>query len=461
MIQNTYAGAGVLIEDLNLDGWLDLILLRRNGVRLLLNQQNGEWQEGAVPEIVGIAENGSIVDYDGDGDQDIVINSVLASDVLWTQEEDGWRVDDLLSPINSGSSVWYDINKDQRLDLLIAGYGNDQDPAFSVAFENGAKFAGEDNIVLFQQEGHTLEQVSIFSGNSFQDFTFNLSVLPFDSNQYWDVFTTNDFGMLNDPHKLFWNQGGEEHALATESLGIEARMFGMGLGIVDYNSDQRPDLMITNIGNPVFLLSAGAQWYDASLSLGFQQTEERATCWGVDWGDVNRDGHPDLWMGCGPLPIHEGDEIPNPPDQPDALFLWTENGYQDVSSEWGVDRRSNTRGGGFADLNNDGCLDLIRVPLDAAVEIFEGKCTTGNWLKIRLNDRGTAGIGSQVEVLSDGEHWTDWMTAGGNSFSTYLPLELYFGLGKEDAVDIKVTWSDGEQNIFEGISSNQAITLER
>ena len=44
--------------------------------------------------------------------------------------------------------------------------------------------------------------------------------------------------------------------------------------------------------------------------------------------------------------------------------------YLDMAQEWGVDSKGNTRAGGFADLNNDGCWELIQVPLDGPVEIF-------------------------------------------------------------------------------------------
>ena len=51
-LSNSYAGAGILIEDINLDGLLDLVLLRRNGNRLLLQSESG-WDEKELPAAEG------------------------------------------------------------------------------------------------------------------------------------------------------------------------------------------------------------------------------------------------------------------------------------------------------------------------------------------------------------------------------------------------------------------------
>ena len=456
--RNSYAGAGVLVEDIDKDGFLDLILLRTNTIRLLLYREE-TWEELALPSIAGIASHGSIIDFDRDGDMDILIHTVNSHDVLFRQEAGEWITEDLPSPEFSAGSSWYDINADGFLDLTIAGYGNDQSPLFSAAFDAGIPINGDKSYLFLQTENGQLIESELFPPLERIPFTFNLTWLPIDTDPYWDLFSVNDFGMLNGGHQVFWNEEGANLSLATETLGLEQKMFGMGLAVTDINQDQRPDMVITNIGSQVTLLSDGNTWYDATISLGMEATEERYTCWGTDWGDINNDGHLDLWLGCGPLPINEDDSLYNPDQQPDALFLWTPEGYRDVATQWGIHRKTNTRGGGFIDINRDGCLDLVRVPLEGEAELFSGACT-GNWLVVRLDD-GNSGIGSQIEVRSESFHQTAWMTAGGTSFATYLPLEKHFGLAEDSEVTLKITWPNGSIQEIQHVEINQYQTIIR
>ena len=454
---NTYAGAGVLVEDIDGNGLLDLLLLRRNGNRLLLQQEDG-WVASPLPVIEGIACNGSIVDFDQDGDMDILINTIWGNDVLLIQDRLSWDVIELPSPVFSAGSAWYDINKDGLLDVSIAGYGNDQAPEFGEAFDAGASYAGENSFLFLQNTDHDLLESNLLPSLPINPFTFNLAWLPLNGDVYWDLFSVNDFGMLNGGHQVFWNEQGTL-SLSTEILGLEREMFGMGLAVTDLNADQRPDLSISNIGNIVSLLSDSGTWYDSALSFGFEATEDRHTCWGIDWGDVNNDGQMDLWLGCGPLPLNGDPNFYNPQSQPDALFVWTPEGYQEVASSWAIDSHSNTRAGGFVDLNRDGCLDLIRVAVDGPAEIFEGTCS-GNWINIRLND-GMHGIGSQIEVITEATRQTAWMMAGGTSFATFLPLERHFGLGTSQSVDLRITWADGFIQTLSNIEVNQHLEIER
>ena len=67
-------------------------------------------------------------------------------------------------------------------------------------------------------------------------------------------------------------------------------MFGMGVAQADINEDRLPDLFVTNIGNPVQLISSEDGWIDMALAMGLGLNEEQSTCWGADWHDVNNDG---------------------------------------------------------------------------------------------------------------------------------------------------------------------------
>ena len=185
---------------------------------------------------------------------------------------------------------------------------------------------------------------------------------------------------------------------------------------------------------------------------------------GVDWYDVNNDGHEDLWVGCGPIE-HPDSNIftDSPSEQPDALFLWTEDGFVDVASDWGIDRTNNTRGGGFVDINQDGCAELARVPRNGPTEIFIGTCPEHHaWLDVELDD-GNAGIGSTVVVEMNGHRQVRWMTAGGRSIATFFPQVVHFGFGAtgKQTVDVEVHWSDGSVSEFRDVDTNRRIVFDK
>ena len=60
----------------------------------------------------------------------------------------------------------------------------------------------------------------------------------------------------------------------------------------------------------------------------------------------------------------------NPRYQPDALYIQDAGQLVDVADEWGINRTAVSRGGVWADLNNDGFLDLITSPVDGPVKAY-------------------------------------------------------------------------------------------
>ena len=455
---NVFGGAGVLIEDIDQDGWMDLVLLRRTGIRILLNRQN-RFEEMSAPEIAGIPADGSIVDWDQDGDMDLLINTVFGDDVLCTWD-DGWSTQTIESPEYSAGTTWYDVNRDGLLDFIIVGYGDDQVEAMFESIESGIPYPGEENQLWIQQPDHSFEQRPNFEQNNMAAFSFRATMLPFQQQTDWDLLIVNDFGHVNGGHQLFSLDNGQFSAIPA-GHGLDIGMYGMGIDATDINDDLIPDVLITNINDPVMLVSQADFWVDTTLSMGLEAIDELQVCWGVDWYDVNNDGHEDVWIGCGPLLFAEV-EPESFLEQPDALYLWTPEGYKDVAPSWGIDATTNTRGGGFADFNNDGCAELIRVARTGPAEMYAGRCPADNhWLDIRLDD-GNRGIGATVIATTNNTRQVRWITAGGTSLATFLPQVAHFGFGADrrlKTVDIQVRWRDGSVSDYT-VDVDQQITLK-
>lgn len=459
-LTHVMAGAGMLVGDLNGDAQLDLVHLRRSGVHIHI-REGDEWLSDSFQELDFLASGGALLDWDQDGDVDIFLNTVFGPDVIWIREGDSWSSELLDSPIYSGGNAWYDVNEDGLLDVVSAGYGNDQTEALLEAFQSNTPYPGEHNFYYEQVNAGQFESVENFDTVGLPNFTFMPIFLPFLEGERWDLLLINDFGQINGGHQLLQIVDGDFQPVE-EGHGLDVQMHGMGVDATDLNGDQIPDVFITDINRPMLLTSSGdGTWVQSALAYGFELQEDQEVCWGVHWYDINNDGHEDLWIGCGPLVYADGEESDSPLEQPDALFLWTEEGYVDVAPEWGMASTTSTRGGGFVDLNDDGCAELIRVARNGPSEIFLGECPEENtWLDIELED-GNAGVGSTIVVSDGNREQVRWMRAGGTSIAMSFPQRVHFGFGSKTSltVDVEVTWTDGTTSGFSDVSTNQRIVL--
>ncbi|MDZ7690974.1 MAG: ASPIC/UnbV domain-containing protein [Balneolaceae bacterium] len=150
-------------------------------------------------------------------------------------------------------------------------------------------------------------------------------------------------------------------------------------------------------------------------------------------------------------------------------FAFKNNGdlsFNDVSDEWGVDQHALSNGAAYADLDNNGTLDLIVHNINESPFIFNNTARQqngNNFLKIHLEgtDKNPSGIGTRITVIADDGTTFYQEKYPVRGFQSSVDPDFLFGLGNHKQVDIQVVWPDQSSDMLRRVSANQTIVLQQ
>ncbi len=120
------------------------------------------------------------------------------------------------------------------------------------------------------------------------------------------------------------------------------------------------------------------------------------------------------------------------------------------------------RGAAYADIDNDGALDVLVTTNGGRAYLFHNEGTTGHSLRIKLQgvQSNRDGIGAVVRLASGKDkQWK--MMRSGSSYLSQSELVLTFGLGSATRADaLEVEWPSGPVEKLKGINAGQTVTIE-
>jgi len=331
---------GLAIGDLDGDGLDDLYVPQHSGLpnRVYLRQADGTALDATQAAHAGVLENtrsALIVDWDSDGDQDLLL---AVGPALLSMKNDGKGVfgDYQLTKAGSPGDIYSlsaaDPDNDGDRDVYACRYATN-----GVLFSVPTPYHDADNgnpNVYFRNDGGRFEVATAEVGLDDNNTKFSLASVweDFDLDGDLDLFVANDFGR----DSLYRNEGGHFTEVAGE-VGADDVSAGMGASVADYDLDGDPDLYITNMFS-----SAGQRivpqekfmggdnpevhvYYDrhargntllANRGDGtFEAVTERAGVavggwgWGARFVDLNNDGLEDLWSPDGFLTNEKPDDL--------------------------------------------------------------------------------------------------------------------------------------------------------
>ena len=386
-------GGGVAAGDYNGDGHLDLYITNSAGPNgLFRNVGNGTFTDVAAsagvddPDATGYGAGWA--DYDNDGDLDLYVANFGASR-LFRNDGDG-SFADVTAPSGVADPdgdhrtmgvAWGDFDGDSFLDLLIVRHLMEIGGKLALDTEGLARASRP--LALFHNQGdgtftnathllsEDLEYPSPVKGAGFKP-----AFLDYDNDGDSDIYIVNDFGSANYPNVLWRNDGRDASGDViftdvSEQSGTDLEIFGMGLAVGDYDNDGDFDFYMTDIGEGKFLKNLG----DGSFANATQSTgtgrgsipenwfDSMSVGWGTVFADLDNDGRLDLYAVAGQM---DNDPCFNMEHQPNALFVNTGDGaFADVSGASGADDPGTGRGVAHGDFNGDGLLDLFVVNIGA------------------------------------------------------------------------------------------------
>jgi hypothetical protein len=446
---------GVTMADVNNDGFLDLYVCRFNAPNLLyLNDGHGHFKEighQAGVDLVSGSVVGAFEDYDRDGKLDLFVLTNIQDAKrspdgepchLYHNRGDGTFEDVTakagisLEPGHGHAATWFDYNGDGWPDLYVT-----------------CDFSGPDH--LYRNNG---------------DGTFTDVLATAIPHTPWFSMGADSADINNDglPDLFAAEMAGTTHFKSKVAMG------DMG-GLVNYM-----DTLVTPqyMKNAMFLNSGTDRFLEVAKMTGLGSTD---WSWSPRFEDLDNDGWVDLHVTNGMVRPFINSDLLNqikklqsqkeiialmksqPPQREINLTFHNEHNlrFTKVQKDWGLDHNGVSFGSAFADLDNDGDLDLVYVNFEDTLSVYRNDCPAGNSIVVQL--KGTAsnkyGVGAQAIAHTEQGIQTRRITVARGALSSSEPI-MHFGLGTSTKVaELEIRWPSGQVQKFADLAANQRYVI--
>lgn len=500
---------GVCMADVNGDGWLDIYVCysgkmekEQRANQLFIN--NGVKEKGGVPTFTerakeyGLDGEGafttqvSFFDYDLDGDLDMfMVNHAdmffnpffnttrlrskrhpFFSNRLYRNNEGHFEDVSEKAGIFGGANNFSlnvsvgDINGDGYPDMYVTNDYEEQD--FLYLNNKNGTFTEVAKKAFGHISRNTMGTDLADYNNDLMPDLISLDMLPEgnrrqkmlkgpDEFDRYQMMVDSGYHHQNMRNMLQLNRGITKEGIPVFSeigqlAGISATDWSWSALLADYDNDGLKDLYITN-GIMKDFTNQDFVKYDVP------DARVKAQASGLDLST------PEAYEKN--FPVSElikqlsSEKVPN--------YIFRNKGnltFQNTTEDWGLNDENISTGAAYADLDNDGDLDLITSNINEKATIYRNnaeKLTGNKFLKIKLNGTGKNRFGTGAKVyldLGNSKQYQEAIPVRG--FQSSVENVLNFGLGKQNLIrQVKVVWPDGKEQVLNQIKANTTLVFDQ
>lgn len=475
---------GVTMADVNQDGWLD-IYVSVAGIwttkKNLLYINNGA--AGGIPTFTEAAEAYGIADTG-----------------------------------NSTQATFFDYDLDGDLDLYVANYPIVDTRTGILNYRQMMNFVRpNDSDHLYAYENGRFVDVTAQAGVLRFGLSLGVAVGDYNADGWPDLYVSNDFAT---PDYFFINNGNGIFSDKVEEATNHTGFYGMGIDAADINNDglldilqvdmspednfrsksnmasMEPDVFWTMVNNGMhyqYMKNALQlhMGYDDNGVPQFGEISQLANVALTDWSwaaliaDFDNDGWKDLFVTNGSRrEINNKDffkEMNKDKQMASRYVEWVNKmpeakvknyavrnfgnlKFEEIATDWGIDFEGWSNGAAYADLDNDGDLDLVVNNIDEFSIVYENNSTQkgkGNFLRLKMQgpSKNRFGFGTKATILYDGtKQYLELSPTRG--FQSSIEPVLHFGVGEKKAIDtLLIRWPDGRSQILTSVKTNQTLVI--
>ncbi|TSD66455.1 RNA-binding protein [Inquilinus sp. KBS0705] len=479
----------------------------------------GAWKTGVtMADVNGDGLLDIYICYSGLGDNDKRRNELYINKGHNKFEEKAkqYGLDD---PGYSTQTVFFDYNNDGRMDMFLLNHNIKKINNIELAQVKGQTDELASN-KLFENQGNHFVDVSKKAGIIQNPLTFGLGVAIADINKDGlpDIYVTNDY---NEPDYIYINNGNGTFTEESKKMLRHLSQFSMGVDIADINNDGLPDIMTLDMLPPdnrrqkLLQLQENYESFELMLNQNlykqfmrnmlqlnngdgtFSEIGQLAGVSNTDWSwcpliaDFDNDGYKDIFISNGYLRDYTnkdflrywGDyKMKKAMDREPALlmdlvqampsttlsnYIFKNNHdltFTDKKQDWGITQPGISSGAVYADLDNDGDLDIVTNNINNPASVFKNmsrETLNTNYLAVNLSTKGSKliAIGAKVYVYADNKVQYQEMNPN-RGYLSCVSTVLNFGLGEQKQVDsVKVVWPDNSTQLLTNVNANQRLDI--
>lgn len=480
---------GVTMADVNGDGLLDIYVCKVGDYKVLqghnqlfINQGDLSFREEAAAyglDFTGFSTQAAFFDYDLDGDLDLYLlnHSVHTSrsyGMADLRNEEDARAGDRLYRNDAAvqGRIFREVTRESGIYRSQIGYGlgvntsdlnNDGYPDIYVSND----FHENDYLYINNRDGTFTESLAEMIAHTSRSSMGN-DVADFNNDGLADIMVLD---MLPDEQEILKKSGTED----------ELELFRIKLNY-GYARQYVHNTLQLNLGNGAFS--------EIGRLAGVHSTD---WSWSALFCDLDNDGWKDLFITSGiyrrPNDLDyvkflkggnrfalsaENDSLSGRelyermPLQPDVNHLFHNNGdltFTSMGASWGMDTPDYSNGSTYADLDNDGDLELIVNNINGPASLYRNnaeKLAGHHYLTVRLEGsaQNRNGIGAQVSLYSRGrQRMAQQFFTRGFMSSTSGPL--HFGVGSDTLIDsLTVRWPGWLEQTLYKVATDQTVVLK-